>query len=234
MEESKKIRGAKKVAALLAEHRDDAMLARKLVTIDCEVPLDLGPEDFAWQGIDEKALSELLRELEFNSLLQELTPSEAAIPVRAGEELEVTEETLPAALEELEARAATIVESERECDRCGATENFRRRRKPILFDTHLIGRTAPLLNEPSPPKEVHDLKTHLRKLSAIWDSPRGRRLRHDDRRLPGQLGQAGADLSDLYHEHLGGTVRWRAERAPSPRSSRRCGARCCRSWSATG
>ena len=44
----------------------------------------------------------MLRELEFTPLLQELTPSEVAIPVRAGEEIEVTEETLPAALEELE------------------------------------------------------------------------------------------------------------------------------------
>src|SRR5262249_21515493 len=75
VEELKTIRGAKKVAALLAEHREGAMLARKLVTIESAVPLKIGPDDFAWPGIDEKALSELLRELEFTTLIAELTPS---------------------------------------------------------------------------------------------------------------------------------------------------------------
>ncbi len=126
VEESKKIRGAKKVAALLAEHRESAMLSRKLVTIDCEVPLDLGPEDFTWEGIDEKALSEILRELEFTTLLQELTPSEVAIPVRAGEEIEVTEETLAAALEELGKAPRLSLNLERQCHWSRAVENLRR------------------------------------------------------------------------------------------------------------
>src|SRR5579872_5432717 len=203
VEESKKIRGAKKVAALLAEHRDSAMLSRKLVTIDCEVPLDLGPEDFAWDGIDEKALSDILRELEFTSLLQELTPSEVAIPVRTGEEIEVTEEMLPATLEELKrAPRLSIHLGENAIGAAllkisGATKTFR-------FDTHLIGRTAPLLNEPSPPKEVHDLKTHLRKLA-----PFGIRLAgvDFDTMIAGFLVNSGKPeptLSDLYHEHLAG------------------------------
>ena len=192
VEESKKIRGAKKVAALLAEHREDAMLSRKLVTIDCEVPLDLGPEDFAWDTIDEKALSELLRELEFTSLLQELTPSEVAIPVRAGEEIEVTEETLLTAIEEL--KRAPRLALNLSANAIGAAQlKISGDVKTFLFDTHLIGRTAPLLNEASPPKEVHDLKTHLRKLS-----PFGVRLAGVDfdtmiAGLPRQLRQAGAE-----------------------------------------
>ncbi len=203
VEESKKIRGAKKVAALLAEHRDDAMLARKLVTIDCEVPLDLGPEDFAWQTIDEKALSELLRELEFTSLLQELTPSEVAIPVRAGEEIEVSEETLPAALEELK-RAPRLALNLSE-NAIGAPQlKISGDTKTFRFDTHMIGRTATLLNEPSPPKEVHDLKKHLRKLSAFGVRLAGADF---DTMIAGFLvnsGKAEPTLSDLYHEHLAG------------------------------
>jgi DNA polymerase-1 len=203
VEESKKIRGAKKVAALLAEHRDDAMLARKLVTIDCEVPLELGPEDFAWQTIDEKALSELLRELEFTSLLQELTPSEVAIPVRAGEEIEVTDETLAAALEELQ--RAPRLSLNLSANAIGAAQlKISGDAKTFLFDTYLIGRTAPLLNEPSPPKEVHDLKTHLRKLSAFGIRLAGVDF---DTMIAGFLVNSGKpepSLGDLYHEHLAG------------------------------
>jgi DNA polymerase I len=203
VEESKKIRGAKKVAALLAEHRDDAMLARKLVTIDCEVPLDLGPEDFAWDTIDEKALSELLRELEFNSLLQELTPSEVAIPVRAGEEVEVTEETLAAAIEEL--KRSPRLSLNLSANAIGAAQlKISGEAKTFLFDTHLIGRTAPLLNEASPPKEVHDLKTHLRKLSAFGIRLEGVDF---DTMMAGFLVNSGKpepNLGDLYHEHLAG------------------------------
>ncbi len=203
VEESKKIRGAKKVAALLAEHRNDAMLARKLVTIDCEVPLDLGPEDFAWQGIDEKALSELLRELEFSSLLQELTPSEAAIPVRAGEEIEVTEETLPAALEELK-RAPRLSLNLSENAIGAAQLKLSGDAKTFLFDTHLIGRTATLLNEPSPPKEVHDLKTHLRKLSAFGIRLAGVDFDTMIAAFLVNSGKPEPNLGDLYHEHLAG------------------------------
>ncbi len=203
VEESKKIRGAKKVAGLLAEHRDDAMLARKLVTIDCEVPLDLGPEDFAWDTIDEKALSELLRELEFTSLLQELTPSEVAIPVRAGEEVEVSEETLPAALEELK-RAPRLSLNLSENAIGAAQLKISGDAKTFLFDTHLIGRTAPLLNEPSQPKEVHGLERHLRKLSAFGIHLAGVDF---DTMIAGFLVNSGKpepSLSDLYHEHLAG------------------------------
>ena len=49
------IRGAKKLRTLIAEHRGDVELARKLVRIDTDVPLELGPDDFAWPGVDEKA-----------------------------------------------------------------------------------------------------------------------------------------------------------------------------------
>ncbi|HLX38176.1 MAG TPA: DNA polymerase I [Candidatus Binataceae bacterium] len=203
VEESKKIRGAKKVAALLTEHRDSAMLARKLVTIDCEVPLDLGPEDFAWEGVDEKELSELLRELEFTSLLQELTPSQVAIPVRSGEEIEVTEETFFDAIAELErAPRLSIHMSENAIGAAqlkigGDTKTFR-------FDTHLIGRTAPLLNAPSPSKEVHDLKTHLSKLARFGIRLAGVDF---DTMIAGFLINSGKPepiLADLYHEHLAG------------------------------
>ncbi|HVN29944.1 MAG TPA: DNA polymerase I, partial [Candidatus Binataceae bacterium] len=203
VEELKKIRGAKKVAGLLAEHRDSAFLSRKLVTIDCEVPLDLGPEDFEWQSVDEKALSELLRELEFTSLLQELTPSEAAIPVRTGEEIAVTHETLADALGEL--RRAPRLSLNLGENAIGAAQlKLAGDTKTFLFDTHLIAATAPLLNEPSPPKEVHDVKAHLRKLARFGIRLEGVDF---DTMIAGFLVNSGKpepNLGDLYHEHLAG------------------------------
>jgi DNA polymerase I len=203
VEESKKIRGAKKVAGLLREHRESAFLARKLVTIDTEVPLELTPEDFSWPGIDEKALSELLRELEFTSLLQELTPSAAAIPVRAGEEIEVTPENLANALEELK-HAPRLALHLSENAIGAARLKISGEAKTYLFDSHLIADTAALLNEASPPKEVHDLKTHLRKLSRFGIRLAGVDF---DTMIAGFLvnsGRSEPTLSDLYHEHLAG------------------------------
>ena len=50
--EETKVRGAKKLAQNLIDHRADAELARKLVRIETEVPLELTPED--WDGLVSK------------------------------------------------------------------------------------------------------------------------------------------------------------------------------------
>jgi len=74
------LRGAKRIAGLLAEHRAGAELARKLVSIDTAAPVKTQVEALGWPGLDERAVSELLRELEFHSLLNELTPAQASLP----------------------------------------------------------------------------------------------------------------------------------------------------------
>jgi DNA polymerase I len=82
------LRGAKRVAALLAEHRGSAELARKLVSIDTAAPVETEVDQLDWPGIDERAVSDLLRELEFHSLLNELTPAQAALPMGSARERE--------------------------------------------------------------------------------------------------------------------------------------------------
>jgi DNA polymerase I len=82
------LRGAKRVAALLAEHRDSAELARKLVSIDTAAPVETEVDQLDWPGIDERAVSDLLHELEFHSLLNELTPAQAALPMGSARERE--------------------------------------------------------------------------------------------------------------------------------------------------
>jgi DNA polymerase-1 len=201
--EQSKIRGAKKVAALLAEHRPAVELARKLVRIDTEVPLDLEPEDLAWTGIDQKALADLLRELEFSSLLQELAPSAATIPVRSGEEIEVGEQNLPAVIEELK-RARRIALDLSASDSAPERLKLSGDTKTYTIDAPRLGQMALLLNQASPPKACHDLKNHLRRLSTHGIHLAGADF---DTMLAGFLinpGKPEPSLSDLYHDHLAG------------------------------
>ncbi len=203
VEQSKKIRGAKKVATLLAQHRADVDLARKLVTIDCEVPLELEPEDLQWRGIDESAVAELLRELEFGSLLQELTPSAAAIPIRAGEEVEVSDANVDEVLSELR-RAPRIA-----LDLCAPDSGSEQLKlagdtTTYLFPHPMIARAGELLADASIPKECHDLKRHLRRLHSRGVTLAGADF---DAMLAGFLvnpGKPEPSLSELYHEHLAG------------------------------
>ena len=103
------LRGAKRIAVLLAEHRASAELARKLVSIDATAPVEADVSALDWPGIDERAVSELLRELEFNSLLSELTPAQATLPTGGAErrEREITAAEVPAIIARL-ARAPRL------------------------------------------------------------------------------------------------------------------------------
>ena len=53
------LRGAKKLAPLIAQHRGDVELARKLVRIDTDVPITVEIADLDFHGIDEKATAEV-------------------------------------------------------------------------------------------------------------------------------------------------------------------------------
>src|SRR5262249_39702062 len=103
-----KVRGTKKLASVLAAHQRDVELARKLVRIDIDVALDYRPADLSWPGIDQDGVAELLRELEFDSLLSELTPSARELPqASVSEEIATDRETLPSVLDGL-ARASYV------------------------------------------------------------------------------------------------------------------------------
>ncbi|MGH7863770.1 MAG: 5'-3' exonuclease, partial [Candidatus Binataceae bacterium] len=101
------IRGAKKVAQLLAEHRTDAELARRLVTIDIDAPVEFEPHHLDWPGIDQEAIANLLRELEFHSMLAELVPTQANLfqPPEASATEHASESDLPGLIEVLRASA---------------------------------------------------------------------------------------------------------------------------------
>src|SRR3984885_9956181 len=65
----------------LENNRDTGLLSKELVTIHCEVPVELEPENMRTQAPDISACRALFNELEFTTTLKELAPEEEATPL---------------------------------------------------------------------------------------------------------------------------------------------------------
>jgi DNA polymerase I len=78
----------------LQNNREAVLLSKELVTIHCEVPMDLDLEGMRTQAPDATACRTLFTELEFTSLLRELAPAEA--PAAAEYVFEPTSEQIAA------------------------------------------------------------------------------------------------------------------------------------------
>ena len=198
------IRGAKKVAALLTEHRAGVDLARKLVRIDTEVSLSVAPDEFAWAGVDERAATDLMRELEFQSMLREISPSQVELPgleSAAAPVAAVAGENLTDALNYL--KQAPRIAIDLSTDAEGREQlQLASAEKSFIIGADSIASTATLLESPEPPRSCHDLKTHLGALSRHGISLKGVDF---DTMLAGFLvnsGQVEPTLTDLYHEYL--------------------------------
>lgn len=63
----------------LQQNRDAVLLSKELVTIDCNVPVELDLHAMETQAPDLEACRELFTELEFTSLLKELAPAPDAV-----------------------------------------------------------------------------------------------------------------------------------------------------------
>ncbi len=64
-----------RIKTLLTEQADNARLSRKLATIDTQSPVEFHPESYRIKPPHDEQLADLLRELEFTSLLKSLQPS---------------------------------------------------------------------------------------------------------------------------------------------------------------
>ncbi|GAX89495.1 DNA polymerase I [Effusibacillus lacus] len=62
----------KKLQEKLQEHKEDALLSKKLATIFREVPLDVAITQFAYEGFDTNRVRETFKQYEFKSLLNKL------------------------------------------------------------------------------------------------------------------------------------------------------------------
>jgi DNA polymerase I len=65
----------------LQNNRESVLLSKELVTIHCEVPVELDLEQMRTQAPDVGACRALFNELEFTTMLKELAPDEQAAPL---------------------------------------------------------------------------------------------------------------------------------------------------------
>jgi DNA polymerase I len=65
----------------LQNNREAVMISKELVTIHCEVPVELALEAMRTQAPDISACRALFNELEFTTMLKELAPEEEAVPL---------------------------------------------------------------------------------------------------------------------------------------------------------
>jgi DNA polymerase-1 len=65
----------------LQNNRESVLLSKELVTIHCEVPVELDLEQMRTQAPDVSACRSLFNELEFTTMLKELAPDEQATPL---------------------------------------------------------------------------------------------------------------------------------------------------------
>jgi DNA polymerase-1 len=77
LERASEVKG-KRYRESLENNRDTILLSKELVTIHCEVPLELNLDAMHTQPADNAACRELFTELEFTTLLKELAPEETA------------------------------------------------------------------------------------------------------------------------------------------------------------
>ncbi len=198
------VRGAKKIAGLLGEHRAAVDLARKLVRIDTDVPISVEPAEFAWQGVDEKSAADLLRELEFNSILREISPSQVELPgleSNAKPAATLSGKDLAEALKAL-ASAPRIALDLVKSETAQETLQLASADQTIVVEHDAIASTAPLLGAERPPKSCHDLKNQIEAFARHGIALKGVDF---DTMLAGFLinsGQGEPSLINLYHEYL--------------------------------
>ena len=198
------IRGAKKIAALLGEHRAAVDLARRLVRIDTEVPLSVEPDEFAWRGVDERAAAELMRELEFHSILREISPSQVELPG-----LESKSKPAPAVTgKDLADALKTLADAPRIAFDLAIAEAGQDRLQlasadqTIVVEHDGIAGAAPILGSERPLKSCHDLKTQIAAFVRHGIALKGVDF---DTMLAAFLINSGKPeprLADLYHEYL--------------------------------
>jgi DNA polymerase-1 len=162
-----KARIPKDLAERITAHRGDIELARKLVRIETGVPLDFGPDELAWPGIDAAAMRDLLAELEFHTMLAELGGT-AASPAPSAESHNtvhhVAHDGVADALRTLRgAKRLAVHLSEPNASAQPSLALKAEGDDRIWFFSGAATSTAiALLAEPNPPKTCHDLKRHLR------------------------------------------------------------------------
>ncbi len=200
-----KARLPKDLAARIPAHRAEIELARKLVRIDTDVPLDFGPEDLVWPGIDLDAMRALLRELEFHTMLTELGGAPEAPAARQETLCPVTQDGVAAALGTLRGASRLAVHLTPASAAAGASLAVKAAddERIFVFSDDSLAAALPLLAAPAPGKACHDLKRQLRIAQGLGSGLNGVDF---DTLLAGFLANPAKpepSLEDLSHTGIG-------------------------------
>ena len=197
------IRGAKKLAPLIAQHRADVELARKLVRIDTDVPIARRNRGsgLSWNRSNGHRGAAAGTGVQLDTAGADPVRSQASGV--AAQEITVTAEGLGAAMEELESAPRLALHLSPVAD-----TNLRLKVKAegrdqvYVFDSALLAGLKPLLEAPAPPRACHDLKAHRAAFGRAGVNLAGVDF---DTMLAGFLinpGRPEPALEDLFHEYL--------------------------------
>ena len=173
--------------------------------IETDVPLKVVPDDFAWPGVDEKLAAELLRELEFNSILPRILagaggpsrPRSHAKPAATSvETISPTRSSHLADAPRIAVDLSTLGDPARRRLQLSEQRSDDRRRADSIASAASSAELA------TPLKSCHDLKNQIEAFARHGIALDGVDF---DTMLAGFLvnpGQAEPSLTHLYHEHL--------------------------------
>lgn len=170
-----------KMKEKVENHKEDAMMSKKLATIFREVPLENKADEIAYGGYDKATLAESFRKLEFKSLIErlDLNASNAAgadaVPSDASYELIIVDDTTPA--ETLnEALAGTecvyieaVGENAHQAQLLGLALSAGERVYALSYEVLMGNAGEPVrswLADPEAPKQGYDL--HKAELALAW------------------------------------------------------------------
>ncbi|MCS6913722.1 MAG: DNA polymerase I [Myxococcales bacterium] len=237
------VRGADRIRALLKEHEQSVRLARRLVALDEDVALDVTLEQLRCGDLHHEQLAEVLRELEFQRLLAQLSPRGApsvtatAVPAARPSQVVTEEASLIELAAALRARAGdglglsvqiggTDPHAARTAPLCGVALSVRDMppayipmghrylgAPPQLEPSRVVAALGPLLADEQVPKFVCGAKDALLALDRVGLSLRGILA---DPALCSYLLDPAQDhsLPALARKHLGLSLPSRAEVAP--------------------
>ncbi|HKC94865.1 MAG TPA: DNA polymerase I [Nitrospira sp.] len=156
-----------RIKTLLLEQADNARLSKRLATIETQSPVEFHPERYQVKSSHQDQLFDLLRELEFTTLLKNLQPSSK--PERKTQEITIIEDeeaaqrfvsslpdARPLGVQCLVAAPSTDPQALGLALSAGGKTAF----VPIDIGTFMRPITA-LLHDANRPKVIHDLKATL-------------------------------------------------------------------------
>ncbi|HTM47567.1 MAG TPA: DNA polymerase I [Bryobacteraceae bacterium] len=161
----------------LQNNREKILLSKRLATIETAVPIEFAMDQVAAREPDLVVLKKLYQELEFNSLVREMGPSEDT-RARDYQRLETANEISPylRSIPERAAVAIAVDPSDHELDfrALGLAARSGEARAVSMQDPELL---RPLLEDPDRPKIAADVKAALLALERLGIRARG--FEHD-------------------------------------------------------